>query len=345
MAGGHRQRPNASREDFTLPGCQHGGFSYVCRLIDLKEGRIGPPGNLAVRSRYHSMQRIFIVGHPRSGTTIVQAMMGRHPDVYTLPETFFFQKLYRDHRQRLEDPGCGPVSRDWKRRLQLTPKSARNHLERMAREIACPLTPLQPRLTLRQATRTFAAAIDQAAQAAQCRSWAEKTPLHLLYLPEISRDIDGALFVHVLRQGEQVIASTLDAHLRYPGLPFSSPLGYLIKQWNRTAEIHARYMGQPRHHFVFHDRLTANPAGEWERLRHFLSLDPRAGLAASSHHAVASLEQEPWKQSALDGKVRDTVDKVAQLFGPKLQQLLQQRLIPYAKLTALHDAKISGIPA
>ncbi len=36
------------------------------------------------------MQRIFIVGCPRSGTTLLQSVLAAHHDVFSLPETAFF---------------------------------------------------------------------------------------------------------------------------------------------------------------------------------------------------------------------------------------------------------------
>ena len=37
------------------------------------------------------MHRVFVMGFPRSGTTIVQAWLARQLDAFTLPETSFFE--------------------------------------------------------------------------------------------------------------------------------------------------------------------------------------------------------------------------------------------------------------
>jgi hypothetical protein len=36
---------------------------------------------------------IYIVGHPRSGTTMMGRILGGHPSVYTFQELHFFEKL------------------------------------------------------------------------------------------------------------------------------------------------------------------------------------------------------------------------------------------------------------
>ena len=37
--------------------------------------------------------RVFVVGCPRSGTTLLQGILSAHPDVWSLPETHFFEML------------------------------------------------------------------------------------------------------------------------------------------------------------------------------------------------------------------------------------------------------------
>ena len=39
------------------------------------------------------MKRVFIVGCPRSGTTLVQALLARYPGLHSFPETRFFEAL------------------------------------------------------------------------------------------------------------------------------------------------------------------------------------------------------------------------------------------------------------
>jgi hypothetical protein len=39
------------------------------------------------------MKRIFLVGAPRSGTTILQSLLAAHPEVISFPESKFFHYL------------------------------------------------------------------------------------------------------------------------------------------------------------------------------------------------------------------------------------------------------------
>ena len=44
---------------------------------------------------------IFVVGHPRSGTTLLASMLGRHPDIASTPESLFLSQARYDMRDVL----------------------------------------------------------------------------------------------------------------------------------------------------------------------------------------------------------------------------------------------------
>ena len=43
-------------------------------------------------------QRIFLVGCPRSGTTLLQSLLAAHPDITSFPESHFFRHLIDNRR-------------------------------------------------------------------------------------------------------------------------------------------------------------------------------------------------------------------------------------------------------
>ena len=44
-------------------------------------------------------KRIFLIGCPRSGTTIAQVMLAGHPEILSFPETQFFKWAVGLHRR------------------------------------------------------------------------------------------------------------------------------------------------------------------------------------------------------------------------------------------------------
>ena len=279
------------------------------------------------------MQRIFIVGCPRSGTTLVQAMLARHPAVLTLPETAFFEHLCGDLKWRWGDRDARPQRRRLRQRLGFAHKRARTALETLQHRLSCEAARLSRPLRTESCVRRFVELLDARAQAEGRTAWIEKTPYHLLYIPEIERHVPDARFVHVIRPGEDVLASIMDANLRYEGNnAFGGGTVHWSRRWNRAAQIHREHAQQPHHHFVFLDDLTRDMHGEWRRLCAFLGIDAAAELDASCGQAIADLGDEPWKRDAVSGLPGKARHKADSLFGPQMREWLQRKLTPYEEL-------------
>jgi hypothetical protein len=279
------------------------------------------------------MQRIFIVGCPRSGTTLVQAMLVRHPAVLTLPETAFFEHLYGEIRWRWGDRDARPPRRRFRQRMGFAHKRAYVALDALQRRLACEAKRLHWPLRTGSCVRRFVDLLDTCTQAEGRTAWIEKTPYHLLYIPEIEHHVPDARFVHVIRPGEDVLASIADANLRYENNnAFGGGTVQWSRRWNRAAQIHRAYARQPHHHFVFLDDLTRDTHREWKRLCAFLHLDAVAELDAGCDRAIADLGSEPWKRDAVSGLPGQAKRKVENLFGPQMREWLHRQLTPYEEL-------------
>ena len=279
------------------------------------------------------MQRIFIVGCPRSGTTLVQAMLARHPAVLTLPETAFFEHLCGDLKWRWGDRDARPQRRRLRQRLGFAHKRAYEALEKLQRRL--PREAARRSWPLRAGTcvRRFVEMLDAHAQAEGRAAWIEKTPYHLLYIPEIERHVPDARFVHVIRPGEDVLASIADANLRYENNnAFGGGTVHWSRRWNRAAQIHRAHARRPHHHFVFLDDLIRDMSCEWRRLCAFLHLDAAAELDASCDQLIADLGSEPWKREAVSGLPGHARRKAESMFGPQVREWLQRQLTPYEEL-------------
>lgn len=281
------------------------------------------------------MRRTFVVGCPRSGTTIVQALLARHPAVYTLPETAFFEQLHGDLAWRWGDANIEPRRRRWRQSLGLTRRHIRETFAALHVQLAGARPAMPAAYHWRTLSQRFLALLDRSAASAGRSMWLEKTPNHLLYIPEIEALAPDAHFVHVVRRGIDVLASLADVYLRYENdEAFGGGTVHWARRWNRAMDIHAQHVGRPNHHFVFLEDLVRQPEAEWARLCAFLQLPPEAPLDQACQQSIANLKDEPWKVSAIEGQVREADRKVDGLFGPKLQRWLQGRLASYEDLRA-----------
>lgn len=289
-----------------------------------------------VATPYPIMQRIFIVGCPRSGTTLVQAMLARHPAVFTLPETAFFEGLFTDLKWRWGDPGARNRARRPHHRLGMARRGGR----RAFRQLQHQLLGASPRFArvpwrVRACTRQFVDMLDRMATGADRTVWIEKTPNHLLYIPEIEAAVPDARFIHVIRRGMDVVASLTDATLRFDAFEaFDGSVALWTHRWNRAMQIHHEHVGRPHHHFVFLEDLQQDSESAWHGLCRFLQLPADVRLADSCGQPIADLGKEPWKQGALAGVPRQPERKVDDLFGPRIKRWLQSNLLPYDDLRA-----------
>lgn len=278
------------------------------------------------------MRRTFVVGCPRSGTTIVQALLARHPAIHTFPETAFFEQLHGKLEWRWGDARI-KARTHWRQRLGLARRRTRETFATLHHQLIgstpFPWAPLRASAL----SKRFLALLDRSAAAAGRSMWLEKTPNHLLYIPEIEALAPDARFVHVIRRGVDVLASLADVHLRFENdAVFGGGTVHWARRWNRAVQIHHRHVGRANHYFVFLEDLVRQPETEWARLCNFLGLAPDTPLDGACQQPIANLDCEPWKLSAIHGQLRKADPKVDGLFGPQMQHWLQTYLASYDDL-------------
>lgn len=280
------------------------------------------------------MRRTFVVGCPRSGTTLVQAMIARHPDVFSLHETFFFESLLGDAELRWGDREARSTRR-WYHRAGMAQSWGRHRLRELERSHAARSRQRPVPRRWGACVRRYAALLDEAASRKRRTHWVEKTPNHLLFLDEIAKCIPDARFVHVLRRGIDVIASINDADMQVETRAFSGGTVRWARRWNRAMGMHLAHLGEPRHYLLCLEDLVENPDEEWRMLCEFLVLDPGKPLLDRPGCDVADARAEPWKTAAVNGIAKSMSGKSQALFGPQSLAWLRQHLVSYG---AIRDA-------
>jgi len=212
--------------------------------------------------------RIFVVGCPRSGTTLVQAMLSAHPALTGFTESHVFDKAYNRHGRADEAV----------LRTRIAAFCTEN-------DINLPY----------EATR-FIALLDAVAQQRGVAGWVEKTPDHVFRIPLIARHAPGAKFIHVVRRAEGVLPSLHKAS-QTAGWDDAKPWWECAAHWLWALRVSDRYIGQPNHAAVGYEQLLADPRREMARLLAFLGLpwDERVvtDYAEQAAHLVSAGEE--WK--------------------------------------------------
>ncbi len=129
-------------------------------------------------------------------------------------------------------------------------------------------------------------------------SWIEKTPKNLRYIPlleSVSGPEPRTHFVHVIRDGLEVVASLHDASQNWED---PHDLSSCVRRWNRDVSLSLRRFGAPTDHFVFYEELTSRPEATLRRLLAELGLgwepDILERYARTSDRLIT--RQEAWKE-------------------------------------------------
>lgn len=263
------------------------------------------------------MKRILVVGCPRSGTTLIQHLLSAHNDVYSCPETHYFQRIRRRGKRRIMDNlflSQANVLRAWEY-MRSNNSSLGPHDARRIR-------------SLKSAAKFFDHVMTSEAEARGRTAWVEKTPGHLLHVRLIKRHIPSAQFVHVLRDGRDVVASLVDAAERFPQVwQRYADLEESIRAYNLFLEESLRYWGAEGHLFVRYEHILDEPQVAGHRLYVLLGLEGEDPRVASSQRQEAIIRgDEDWKRKST-GEITDTrLVKFNRIFDDQQRRLINSRL-------------------
>lgn len=283
--------------------------------------------------------RIFVVGCPRSGTTFVQSLLGAHPAILTFPESDFVGNVTGDHMKRAF---CIEPETTWTKLRALLVKTRilagvanravlprfRENMTHLGREDLFAMMPRHP-VTISRAIRKWSDALDRAALESGHMAWLEKTPMHYAYIEEISSNIHGSQFIHVVRDALGVVASMKDAARKYPttGWAHYEKVENAVAVWNRAVSYTRKYAGRHNHHVVSYESVVENPAASLRAACDFLGLEFDESMLENRDKVATSvsLSSEPWK-----AKVKGEIKK-----EDKIKACLSEAEIAYVSKHAL----------
>jgi hypothetical protein len=295
------------------------------------------------------MNRIFLVGCSRSGTTLLQSILAAHPQFYSLPETAFFQQLAGDSEKRM----FGSMARSRPKTfrsflvavrsaLQLTgPKFYRIESNQLKDLPSIPADGLFPRGMLRysKASEIFYVHLDRLAKASGCSGWVEKTPNHVHYLREIERYVPNSWVVHILRDGFAVCASIYSAGLKHPESHWGQlydKLPRIVARWNKAVNDSRLYLQHDRHIFVSYEKLVDEPARVIRSLGKRLSLPFCPDEMLSKRSSIIGkivTSKETWKNGVAN-TIKKSKNQFHIVFSEEQQAYIRNHLV---KLTPFEE--------
>jgi hypothetical protein len=208
----------------------------------------------------------FLVGCNRSGTTMLRAMLDSHPQVSVPPEAYFVIPVLNRaaHYERGDGFDVDTLLAD----LQGNPSFRRNWL--LSADSIDALRTAPPADTPDALARLYAS---YAAERSKPR-YADKTPQHVLHIDLLARSFPTSRFVHLVRDGRDVVPSLIEN--RHGPARFPDAVEY----WRSRVLAGRRIggaLGPTRYLEIRYDELVAAPEAQLRTLCEFLDLpyDPQ----------------------------------------------------------------------
>lgn len=223
------------------------------------------------------MQRIFLVGCPRSGTTILQSLLAAHPEVISFPESkFFHYLLYDKFAEKLPN------------RLEVFLKDEIKRPEFLASFDRAQNTETQ--------ASWFVGVLDSLAAEQNKSIWLEKTPEHIYFIEDIQRFLPDVKFIHILRNGMDAIASMYEATRSFHDLWGGAwDLNHCIERWEYAILTSHKYVDKSNHILVKYEQLLDDKVKVLTEICKFVGIEYEAAMLDHYKEKAANLSLNlPW---------------------------------------------------
>jgi hypothetical protein len=224
------------------------------------------------------MNKFFIVGCPRSGTTMLQQALNRHSRIVIPPETTFFIEVYG-------------------RSLRAQQKHIRVLNDELEIDLPVPAARVRGEAPLRALFEDMAGRYVQRSGKPGVTHFGEKTPGHLRCLPEVRRLYPESKIILMYRDGRDVALSLTQVPWMHPDLYVA------FAMWLYYWRIHRKLLQQrsPNVYYVKYEELVADPERCLRAVLDFLGLPYEAQVVLGNGNCEGIVEREyDWKWRALE---------------------------------------------
>lgn len=274
---------------------------------------------------------IFLVGCPRSGTTLLQSLLAAHPAIASFRESKFFHYILPEYEPRRRTFGL--VSRQLRVRLE---RYFRDELDRPEM-----LKRLPRIIFMGYYTRKFIEIMYFMTQEQGKSIFLEKTPDHIYKIELIEKLVPRVRFIHILRSGVDVVASLYEITHKYPR-PWGGvhTIDMCLDKWKRAIAASRDCRHKPNHYLVQYEALIANPRPILEHLCQFIGVEfhqtmlqnyPVMGKQLSLEHEGRAVRQ--------DGIQNANSQKFYQVFDAAQRQYIREQLATVNLEELIQDSK------
>lgn len=275
---------------------------------------------------------VFVVGCSRSGTTLIQSILHQHPDFTSFPEANILYTILDDLDYRRYGRAVGrrrvPVFmlKRLANRLDHTwsysPQVFRRFLKEVGREDLGHLVPPKSR-SIREVYAAFDAIMIRIAGG---KRYVEKTPQNIFCIEMIVRHVEGAKFVHIVRDGRETVASLSEATKKYVDFRCrfggAGGLPKMIRYWNNCLMISYGYKHHRDHVVVRYEDVVAAPKRALQDVGAMLEIEITDDMLQYDTTGI-SLAKEEWKKRS-SNKIAPQADKFRTAFSEAEKSMVDE---------------------
>lgn len=195
---------------------------------------------------------VFIVGAPRSGTTLLRNTLNRHPALAICRETQFFHYVYRRRK------AFGSLAVEENRRRLLQQYLSLDRLRRTRLDLAA-----LERCLLEEGTSypdLFASLLRFYMRVHGKQRWGEKTPGHARFTETLFEWYPDATVIHIVRDPRDVVASLMDMPFFPNNIVGNANLWLTHNRSARRSQHRSGYL------LVRYEKLVTDSEGELRRI-------------------------------------------------------------------------------
>ncbi len=245
-------------------------------------------------------KRVFIVGSPRSGTSLLQSIIGSHANIQSFPESHLFYNLISNKYLNLF--GISPQKSiiDFNRFIEIIDKN--NYKVKKRSNL----------FTQQKFFKESTQILDNITLLKKRTIWSEKTPLHLHCIDWLEKQQNNVVFIHIIREGVDVIKSSYSLCKSLPDSSWGKGknLDYWIARWIQDISISKKYVDKKNHHFVLYSDLLQNQDKIMHSIFDFLNIDKNS-YQRNKHQETSLVNdflEKSWHQN-LSNKVGEKEKK------------------------------------
>jgi hypothetical protein len=168
--------------------------------------------------------------------------------------------------------------------------------------------------------------LDLIAKNSQLKIWLEKTPMHLYFATLIEKIFPNTKFIHIIRDGEDVVASLYEASKNNPEyFDGEQSINRCILRWKIDIQIHKKHLGKSNHHFIRYKDLIYNTDDALGRLSEFLEIEYSDEMRSFTHKTKElKFPEEEWKPDQSE-ELKES-NKFKKIFSIDEQTEIQSKL-------------------